>query len=122
MAEELVTILRYRYVIEEMVMERSEFDKINKISTDPDYADTALFTLGRCSNAEFVDWGWGSEEEFLPFGDGEMREPHGYLVFSGDVTDYSDDCAYVNAEEWEHEFPFEIREITEDIKLLNALQ
>jgi len=121
MAEDLVTILRYRYVIEEMVMKRSEFDKINKAPTDQSFEDTSLFILGRCSNAEFVDWQWGSEEEFLPSKNCDMREPHGYLVFDGDVTNYSDDCAYANGEEWEHEFPFEIRGVSEGIKLLNAI-
>ena len=109
MAEELVTILRYRYVIEEMVMKRSEFDKINKVPTDPDYQDTALFLFGRCSGTEFVDWEWGEEECFMPDESKYGIAPHGFLVFEGDVRGYSDDCVSVNRNQWEEELPFEIR-------------
>lgn len=111
MAEEFVTILRYRYVIEETVMKRSEFDKINKEPTDPDCGDCIYFLLGPVSDVEFVDWDWGGEYEFMPTQDGRMPEQNGYLVFKGNVTAFSDDCAYHFSNDWEHEFPLEVKSV-----------
>ena len=102
---ELVTIVRYRYVIEEKVISREEFEKINKPDTGDGWPD---YVFEEAGDEGFVDWQSGYEPDFMP----EVNPGYkfGFLVFDGDVRGNSDDYVSMKAgvNNWESQFPLTI--------------
>ena len=103
MPEDLVTIVRFRTLIEEVVLPRAEFDRLNTVedSGDPDGLDD-LVTKDRIDELPFEDWNWGVFDFF--------EDPtYGYMVFAGDRTGESDDL--VLCSQWQDSFPLSVDEM-----------
>ena len=99
MTEKLVTVLRARVVVEECVVDASEFHRINNIWDNED-EDEGI--LGRLEALPFSECDFDAEELF--------DTPRTYLAFAGNVTSHSDDLASFkgNWDEWEQFGPIEL--------------
>jgi len=111
MTEQLVTVVRYRIVIEEMVMPRKEFEAKNaEAESDLKHGFFDYHFAGYLPE-DFRDWGWQDNACVVDSKDIEQCDCEGYKVFNGDITSCSDD--YVNAiGEWQDMPPFTINEET----------
>ena len=105
---ELVTIVRYRYVIEEKVVNRKEFDKINMLDPDQYWPSLEFDEVKGEDHTKWQEWRWGGEREFLPANPSDAE--HGFLVFDGDVMEDVDDYISMMAgvDNWEEDFPLTI--------------
>ncbi len=103
--ESLVTVLRYRVIIEEIVVSAKDFSEFNKQAEEDDDSVTAYDALETKDN-KFEDWGWGPVMQMADPRNfvGEWGE--GYVAFEGNVTSGSDDLFPNNFESWSHS-PFE---------------
>ena len=97
--EDLVTVVRYRTVVEEVVLSRAEFDRANAVE-NPDDLDQLMDAQERIDQLPFQDWQWGTYDYF--------PEPVGYMAFAGDVTSYSDDA--VMCSKWQRQAPLTVDE------------
>lgn len=100
--ESLVTILRYRVVIDEIVVSAKKFAEYNKQAKqdEPERPEDFLET----PDNKFEDWQWGSPSQISNPSKfvGDMGE--GYVAFKGDVTSASDDLFPCHHSSWCH-FP-----------------
>lgn len=98
--ESLVTVLRYRVVIDEIVVSAKKFAEYNKqaLGDNPDSPEHFLET----SDNKFHDWQWGPPMQMADPSHfvGDMGE--GYVAFKGDVTSGSDDLFPPNYDSWCH--------------------
>ena len=99
MTQELVTVVRYRTVVEEVVLPRADFDRANAVQ-DPEDLDQLMDAQERIDELPFQDWQWGTYDYF--------PEPCGYMAFAGDVTSYSDDA--VMCSKWQTQAPLTVDE------------
>ena len=101
----LVTVLRYRVIIEEIVVSAEKLSEYNNQANKGDDSIPAYDALESKSN-KFEDWGWGAVMQMADPQDfvGEWGE--GYVAFEGDVTSGSDDLFPGDFESWSHS-PFE---------------
>ena len=99
MIQDLVTVVRYRTIIEEIVISRQQFDELNNAAGSED-CDIAIDAENTFDDLPFCDWGWGACCDFVEY-------DKGYCVFQGDVTSDSDDRVY--SRPWQHEFPLQIQ-------------
>lgn len=107
MTKELVTLVRYRVVVEQVVIPRTEFDELNDVGTEDEYEDVCDYDqacmdrLYQIADLPFEDAGFDGGV-FLP-------DPDGYVVFSGDVTDHTDDLvSVVGSDAWLDSPPFKV--------------
>ena len=107
MTEELVTLVRYRVVMEEVVIPRTQFDELNNVGTEDeydavyDYDQACMDRMSWIADLPFEDAGFDGGV-FLP-------DPDGYVVFSGDVTDHTDDLVSVMGNDaWQELPPFKV--------------
>jgi len=80
--DNLVTLVRHRMVLEEFVMTRKEFNKMNK-----------KIKTGECCWSNDIEWKDAQWEDYC-------EEQTTYTAYPGDVTSFSDDCVaflYPNA-------------------------
>ena len=100
--ESLVTILRYRVVIDEIVVSAKKFAEYNKQAKqdEPERPEDFFET----PDNKFEDWQWGSPSQMSNPSKfvGDMGE--GYVAFKGDVTSASDDLFPCHHSSWCH-FP-----------------
>lgn len=109
MTEELVTIVRYRVVIEEMVMPRKEFEAKNAEAKLEHDNGSFEYEFANYLPKEFEDWGWGDNSWLVGPESVDQCDREGYKVFNGDITSCSDD--YVRTiGEWQCTPPFTINE------------
>ena len=103
---EVVTIVRYRYVIEEKVVSRERFDKINML--DPNEYWPCFDDAGEEDNTRWREWILGGERELLPGTPSDAD--YGFLVFDGNVAENIDDyiSMMVGRNNWEEDFPLTI--------------
>jgi hypothetical protein len=103
--ESVVTVLRYRVVIEEIVVSAEKLSEYNNQANQNDDSNPAYDVLETKKN-KFEDWGWGSVMQVADPRNfvGEWGE--GYVAFKGDVTSGSDDLFPSDFESWSHS-PFE---------------
>ena len=101
----LVTVLRYRVIIEEIVVSAKDFSEFNKQAEEDDDSVPAYDAFETEDN-KFEDWGWGPVMQMADPRDfvGEWGE--GYVAFEGNVTSGSDDLFPNDFESWSHS-PFE---------------
>ena len=103
MANELVTVVRFRTVIEEVVLPRADFDRLNTSNLAEDGEDEFDWEVkDRIDELPFQDWDWGVIDFF----------PHptfGYMAFAGDVTGETDDLAFCS--QWQESFPLVVDEM-----------
>jgi len=103
MTTELVTVVRFRTLIEEVVLPRAEFEQINTSHAPADEADLSDYEVRyRIDELPFKDWQWG-EEYFVDF------PAYGYMAFAGDVTGETDDL--VLCSDWQDFFPLTVDEM-----------
>lgn len=108
---ELVTIVRYRYVIEAKVVSREGFDKINMLDPNeywPTFDDAGEEDNGEEDNTRWREWILGGERELLPGTPSDAE--YGFLVFDGNVAENIDDyiSMMVGVNNWEEDFPLTI--------------
>lgn len=103
---ELVTIVRYQYVIEQKVVSRERFDKINML--DPNEYWPCFDDAGEEDDTEWREWILGGERELLPGTPSDAD--YGFLVFDGNVAENIDDyiSMMVGRNNWEEDFPLTI--------------
>ena len=98
--ESLVTILRYRVVIDEIVVSAKKFAEFNKQAKqdEPERPEDFFET----PDNKFEDWQWGSPSQMSNPSKfvGDMGE--GYVAFKGDVTSASDDLFPCHHSSWCH--------------------
>ena len=98
--ESLVTILRYRVVIDEIVVSAKKFAEYNKQAKqdEPERPEDFFET----PDNKFEDWQWGSPSQMSNPSKfvGDMGE--GYVAFKGDVTSASDDLFPCHHSSWCH--------------------
>ena len=98
--ESLVTILRYRVVIDEIVVSAKKFAECNKQAKqdEPERPEDFFET----PDNKFEDWQWGSPSQMSNPSKfvGDMGE--GYVAFKGDVTSASDDLFPCHHSSWCH--------------------
>ena len=92
MTEQFVTIVRRRLVMEEVVLTKEEFDKINTF--DPNDDDAYLNAHHKFYELPYIPWGHNGDQDF--------EDP--YMVFAGDVTDASDDLVSLSSD-WQGDYP-----------------
>jgi hypothetical protein len=107
MTKELVTVVRYRVVVEEVVIPRTQFDQLNNVGTEDDYEAVCEYDQACLDRMELI--------ADLPFEDAGfdggvfLPDPDGYVVFSGDVTDHTDDLVgVVGSDAWQDLPPFKV--------------
>ena len=100
--ESLVTVLRYRVVIDEIVVEAAKLAEYNKRAATGDII--APERILETENNKFHDWEWGSPSLMADPSNfvGEMGE--GYVAFKGDVTSGSDDLFPGHYDSWVHSY------------------
>lgn len=105
--DSVVTVLRYKVVIDEIVVSKKRFDDYNlqagvSASGFGKLGETVEDFLETKHN-KFQDWGWGSPSLMSNPGDfvGELGE--GYVAFKGNVTTGSDDLFPGNYDSWSHD-------------------
>ena len=105
--DSLVTVLRYKVVIDEIVVSKKKFDDYNlqagvSASGFGKLGETVEDFLETKYN-KFQDWGWGSPSLMSNPSDfvGELGE--GYVAFKGNVTTGSDDLFPGNYDSWSHD-------------------
>ena len=105
--DSLVTVLRYRVVIDEIVVSKKKFDDYN---LQAGVSASGFGKLGETvedfletKNNKFQNWGWGSPSLMSNPSDfvGELGE--GYVAFKGNVTTGSDDLFPGNYNSWSHD-------------------
>ncbi len=98
--ESLVTVLRYRVVIDEIVVSAKKFAEYNKQAEQDDPQSPEDFF--ETPDNKFEDWQWGSPSQMSNPSDfvGDMGE--GYVAFKGDVTPVSDDLFPCDHSSWVH--------------------
>tara|TARA_R110002050_G_C8561592_1_gene481713 strand:+ start:66 stop:521 length:456 start_codon:yes stop_codon:yes gene_type:complete len=101
--ESLVTVLRYRVVIEEIVVSAKDFFEFNKQAEEGEAgSEQSVEDILETKTNKFEDWDWGCV--------GAMADPskfvgdwgEGYVAFKGDVTSASDDIVPCKHESWSH--------------------
>tara|TARA_B100000925_G_scaffold107871_1_gene79553 strand:+ start:1635 stop:2027 length:393 start_codon:yes stop_codon:yes gene_type:complete len=77
-SDNLVTLVRRKVVLEEIVVTREEYEKLNKNVASNRYLDGSEFYWSELDwkNAEFTDW--------------EEENTH-YSAYEGDITSFTDD-------------------------------
>ncbi len=98
--ESLVTVLRYRVVIDEIVVEAAKLAEYNKRAATDDIVSPE--EILETENNKFHDWEWGSPSLMADPSNfvGGMGE--GYVAFEGDVTSGSDDLFPGHYDSWAH--------------------
>ena len=98
--ESLVTVLRYRVVIDEIVVEAAKLAEYNKRAATDDIISPE--EILETENNKFQDWEWGSPSLMADPSNfvGGMGE--GYVAFEGDVTSGSDDLFPGHYDSWAH--------------------
>tara|TARA_A100001201_G_scaffold94870_1_gene82200 strand:- start:453 stop:839 length:387 start_codon:yes stop_codon:yes gene_type:complete len=98
--ESLVTVLRYRVVIDEIVVEAAKLAEYNKRAATDDIISPE--EILETEDNKFRDWEWGSPSSMASPSNfvGEMGE--GYVAFEGDVTSGSDDLFPGHYDSWAH--------------------
>jgi hypothetical protein len=99
--ESLVTVLRYRVVIDEIVVSAKKFAEYNQQalqSDEPISPDDFFETHG----SKFQDWGWGSPCAMANCSEFVGEDGEGYVAFKGDVTSGSDDLFPGTYDSWAH--------------------
>lgn len=96
----LVTVLRYRVVIDEIVVEAAKLAEYNKQAATDDIVSPEQIL--ETEDNKFRDWEWGSPSLMANPSNfvGEMGE--GYVAFEGDVTSGSDDLFPGHFDSWAH--------------------
>ena len=104
--DSLVTVLRYKVVIDEIVVNRERFDKFNS-QKEFDCVEDFLET----DNNKFEDWQWGTPSAMANPRDFVGEAGEGYVAFQGDVTSATDDLFPMSYACWSHDsfspIPFE---------------
>ena len=93
MTKELVTLVRYRNVIEEVVVTRDLFDELNNVTWED--ADACIEAEDKINALPFQDWQWGTADF--------VKEHRGFMAFKGDVVGHSDDLASLST--WQYDLP-----------------
>jgi len=98
--DSVVTILRYRVVIEEIVVDAKRFNEYNrqKFDDDSEWPDDFFET----KENKFEDWGWGHPRLAANLNGFVGEEGEGYVAFQGDVTSASDDLFPADPRSWTH--------------------
>ena len=98
--ESLVTVLRYRVVIDEIVVEAAKLAEYNKRAVTDDIISPE--EILETEDNKFHDWEWGSPSLMADPSNfvGGMGE--GYVAFKGDVTSGSDDLFPSHYDSWAH--------------------
>jgi hypothetical protein len=104
--DSLVTVLRYKVVIDEIVVSRERFDEFNS-QKEFDCVEDFLET----DNNKFEDWQWGTPSAMANPRDFVGEAGEGYVAFHGDVTSATDDLFPMSYACWSHDsfspIPFE---------------
>ena len=121
--ESLVTILRYRVVIDEIVVSKEKFHEYNLQAgfDDDDELGENVEDFLETKDNKFEDWGWGSPSLMADPRDFVGEAGEGYVAFEGDVTSGSDDLFPMNYYSWSHDqfslIPFENNDYLDKIGL-----
>lgn len=104
--DSLVTVLRYKVVIDEIVVSRERFDEFNS-QKEFDCVEDFLET----DNNKFEDWQWGTPSAMANPRNFVGEAGEGYVAFHGDVTSATDDLFPMSYVSWSHDsfspIPFE---------------
>ena len=104
--DSLVTVLRYKVVIDEIVVSRERFDEFNS-QKEFDCVEDFLET----DNNKFEDWQWGTPSAMADPRNFVGEAGEGYVAFHGDVTSATDDLFPMSHACWSHDsfspIPFE---------------
>ena len=104
--DSLVTVLRYKVVIDEIVVSRERFDEFNS-QKEFDCVEDFLET----DNNKFEDWQWGTPSAMADPRNFVGEAGEGYVAFHGDVTSATDDLFPMSYVSWSHDsfspIPFE---------------
>lgn len=98
--QEVVTIVRYRVVIEEAVVSLEGFHKYNDAGKEQDfYEDPEVFF--KC---KFEDWEMDSPCAMFDVNElVQGQRGHGYIAFLGDVRSHTDDVvSLTDPKDWQH--------------------
>jgi hypothetical protein len=121
--ESLVTILRYRVVIDEIVVSKEKFHEYNLQAgfDDDDELGENVEDFLETKDNKFQDWEWGSPSLMADPRDFVGEAGQGYVAFEGDVTSGSDDLFPMNYDSWSHDqfspIPFENNDYLDRIGL-----
>lgn len=101
--ESLVTILRYRVVIDEIVVRAKKFAEYNQeaLQSDEPISPGDFFET---PHNKFKDWGWDSPCAMADCSEFVGENGEGYVAFKGDVTSCSDDLFPGHYESWVHSY------------------
>jgi len=121
--DSLVTVLRYKVVIEEIVVSKEKFDEYNLQAgfEDKDRFGETVEEFLETKDNKFQDWGWGSPSLMSDPRDFVGESGEGYIAFKGNVTFGSDDLFPINHDSWSNDefspIPFENNDYFDSIGL-----
>ena len=105
--ESLVTILRYKVVIDEIVVTKEKYYEYQLQSCALDCDDLAIVETVEdfleTEDNKFQDWDWGSPSLMANPRVFVGESGQGYVAFEGDVTSGSDDLFPINYDSWSHD-------------------
>lgn len=99
--ESLVTVLRYRVVIDEIVVSSKKLAEYNQHTlqgNEPERPEKFLET----PDNKFHDWGWDSPCAMASCSEFVGEDGEGYVAFQGDVTSGTDDLFPGRYDSWAH--------------------
>lgn len=98
--QEVVTIVRYRVVIEEAVVPLRDFNKYNDVGMEQNFYEHPEVFF-KCN---FEDWEMDSPCAMFDVSElVQSKHGHGYIAFLGDVRSYTDDVvSLTDPKDWQH--------------------
>ena len=104
--DSVVTVLRYKVVIDEIVVSKEKFYEFNS-REEFDSVENFLET----EDNKFEDWQYGTPSAMANPRDFVGEAGEGYVAFHGDVTSATDDLFPMSYDSWSHDsfspIPFE---------------
>ena len=103
--DSLVTVLRYRVVIDEIVVSKKKFDAYNlqKEFNSKDELVIPVEDFLETEDNNFHDWEYGSPSAMANPRDFVGESGEGYVAFHGDVTSATDDLFPMSFDSWSHD-------------------
>ena len=99
--ESLVTVLRYRVVIDEIVVSAKKLAEYNQHALQGNEPECPEHFLETPDN-KFHDWGWDSPCAMANCSEFVGEDGEGYVAFKGDVSSASDDLFPGSYDSWAH--------------------
>ena len=111
--DSVVTVLRYKVVIDEIVVSKKKFDAYNlqEEFNNEDINVIPVEDFLETEDNKFQDWQYGTPSAMANPRDFVGEAGEGYVAFRGDVTSATDDLFPMNYSSWSHDsfspIPFE---------------